>query len=97
MLRSYLYAREMWPEKAYWDVGVEARSAIHDSFRIDGLPRVTFALRGKKELEGRLKAFWRIWFLRRGKVAFRKAIEEIRAQNPGIFGSMTVLMSRSSI
>src|SRR5271156_650635 len=42
MLRTFLYVRKKWPDKSFLEVSYDARKAINESYRVDGLPRVMF-------------------------------------------------------
>ena len=58
--------------------------AVYDSMRIDGLPRVVFAVGKDVEqgLRGKLHGYLRGKFKRRGRMAFKIAMEEIRKKDP---------------
>jgi hypothetical protein len=86
ILRAFLYARQKWPHMSFGKVAPQALEAIYDSFRVDGLPRVVFTVMKEveKPLRGKLNSTLRHRFKRRGKMAFKLAIEQLRRENAGI-------------
>lgn len=69
------------------NVSSQAMEAVYESLRVDGLPRVVFGVSKdvEKPLRGKLHGCLRHQFKRRGKVAFKIALETLRRENPGIF------------
>ena len=59
---------------------------MYDSMRVDGLPRVVFAVGKDVEsvLRGKLHGYLRGKFKRRARMAFKIALEEIRKKNLSI-------------
>src|SRR5947207_5517456 len=94
ILRAFLYARRKWPWTSFANVASQAMEAVYESLRVDGLPRVIFGVSKDVErpLRGKLHGFLRHRFKRRGKMAFKYAIEGLRRENTG-----TLVISRKLI
>jgi hypothetical protein len=93
LLRTFLYARSKWPDQPFRNCAARASEAVHESNRIDGLPRVVFAVgKGVQALlRGKLHSVIRSKFKRRAKTAFKCALEDLRREDestfPQIFGA----------
>jgi len=85
ILRAFLYARKTWPNKQFRTVSAQAMEAVYESNRVDGLPRVLFAVSRETEapLRGKMHGVIRRRFRRRAKMAFKMAIQYLRKENKG--------------
>lgn len=85
ILRSFLYARQHWPEQPFRNVAAQALEAVNESYRVDGLPRLVFVVSTEveKPLRGKMSSVLRHRFKRRMKTAFRMALEEKRKEDKG--------------
>ena len=93
ILRAFLHARTRHGRTPFRMLTDQSLEAVYDSMRIDGLPRVVFAVGKDVEqgLRGKLHGYLRGKFKRRGRVAFRLAMEEIRKQDPCTFSPCLVV------
>jgi hypothetical protein len=86
ILRAFLYARKHWPTTPFRTVSAQALEAVYESNRVDGLPRVLFVVAKQVEapLRGKMHGVIRRQFRRRGKTAFKFALQSLRKEKKGI-------------
>jgi hypothetical protein len=73
----------MWPGRPFSAVTSQALEAIYDSLRVDGLPRVIFGVSKEveKPLRGKMSPVLRHRFKRRGKMALKMALQQLRRED----------------
>jgi hypothetical protein len=96
MLRAFLWAREHFPQSNLIEVKEKAVEAVYESHRVDGLPRVIFALakevRNPLNIKIQIGGILRHRFKRRARRAFRDAIEELRRKDPSITSPVILIL-----
>jgi hypothetical protein len=85
-LRAFLYGRSRWPNQPFGKVRWLAYQAVHDSYRVDGLPRVVWALgeKARQPFLGKSVGFMRRRYQRRAKRAFGLALEQLLNESEGM-------------
>jgi RNase P protein component len=88
-IRAFLYAREHWPERSFIRTAPAAFMALYNSRLRDGLPRVIYVVSKEVEapLRGKMGSVLRHKFKRKGKSAFKHALEGLRKDDPSYSSS----------
>ena len=87
ILRAFLHAREMIPFKPFRLTAGNVLQDVHDSTRVDGLPRVVITVHQDvaKPLRGKLHGYLRKAFRKKGRKAVTIAITQLREEKPSTF------------